>query len=164
MLTYLQERNLSAIIKFSNKTHSDGSIEHDKARLVAIGYSYKYYIDYEETFSLVAQMTSIPSLLAIAATKQWPLLQMDNKNMFLNGTLPEEVYMKSPLGTTPPPQKVCLLRHALYVSNKLLELGLLRLVPLLLNLGLLPALMIMSCLLYAKHLIVLSSFCYMLMT
>ncbi|KAL0553917.1 hypothetical protein IC582_007821 [Cucumis melo] len=34
--------------------------------------------------------------------------------MFLNGTLSEEVYMKPPPGTTPPPQKVCLFRRALY--------------------------------------------------
>ncbi|KAL4010710.1 hypothetical protein IC575_027725 [Cucumis melo] len=74
----------------------------------------EYGIDYEETFAPVARMTSVRSLLAIAAAKQWPLLQMDVKNAFLNGTLSEEVYMKPPPGTTPPPQKVCLLRRALY--------------------------------------------------
>ncbi|KAL0539908.1 hypothetical protein IC582_024129 [Cucumis melo] len=99
---------------FKIKTHSDGSIERYKARLVAKGYSQEYGIDYEETFAPVARMTSVRSLLAIAAAKQWPLLQMDVKNAFLNGTLSEEVYMKPPPGTTPPPQKVCLLRRALY--------------------------------------------------
>lgn len=59
-------------------------------------------------------MASVCSLLAIAAANQWSLLQMDVKNALLNGTLPVEVYMKPPLGTTPPPQKVCLLRRALY--------------------------------------------------
>lgn len=39
---------------------------------------------------------------------------MDVKNVFLNGTLSKEVYMKPPSGTFPPPQKVCLLRRALY--------------------------------------------------
>ncbi|KAL4028792.1 hypothetical protein IC575_012003 [Cucumis melo] len=99
---------------FKIKTHSDGSIERYKARLVAKGYSQEYGIDYEETFAPVARMTSVRSLLAIAAAKQWPLLQMDVKNAFLNGTLSEEVYMKPPPGTTPPPQKACLLRRALY--------------------------------------------------
>ncbi|KAL4020497.1 hypothetical protein IC575_019275 [Cucumis melo] len=76
--------------------------------------STEYGIDYEETFAPVARMTSVRSLLAIAAAKQWSLLQMDVKNVFLNGTLSEEVYMKPPSGITPPPQKVCLLRCALY--------------------------------------------------
>ncbi|KAL4018433.1 hypothetical protein IC575_022029 [Cucumis melo] len=59
-------------------------------------------------------MTSVRSLLAVAAAKQWPLLQMDVKNAFLNGTLFEEVYMKPPPGTSSHPHKVCLLRRALY--------------------------------------------------
>ncbi|KAA0025466.1 Retrovirus-related Pol polyprotein from transposon TNT 1-94 [Cucumis melo var. makuwa] len=96
------------------KTHSDGTIERYKARLVAKGYSQEYGIDYEETFVPVARMTSVRSLLAVAAAKQWPLLQMDVKNAFLNGTLSEEVYMKPPPGTSSPPHKVCLLRRALY--------------------------------------------------
>ncbi|KAA0042921.1 Retrovirus-related Pol polyprotein from transposon TNT 1-94 [Cucumis melo var. makuwa] len=96
------------------KTHSDATIERHKARLVAKGYSQEYGIDYEETFAHVAHMTSVRSLLAVAATKQWPLLQMDVKNDFLNGTLSEKVYMKPPPGTYSPPHKVCLLRRALY--------------------------------------------------
>ncbi|KAA0065808.1 Retrovirus-related Pol polyprotein from transposon TNT 1-94 [Cucumis melo var. makuwa] len=93
------------------KTHSDGTIERYKARLVAKGYSQEYGIDYEETFAHVARMTSVRSLLVVAAAKQWPLLQMDVKSAFLNGTLSEEVYMKPPPGTSSPPHKVCLLRH-----------------------------------------------------
>ncbi|KAL0549526.1 hypothetical protein IC582_014011 [Cucumis melo] len=85
-----------------------------RARLVAKGYSQEYGIDYEETFAPVARMTSVRSLLVVAAAKQWPLLQMDVKNSFLNGTLSEEVYMKPPPGTSSPPYKVCLLRRTLY--------------------------------------------------
>ncbi|KAA0026193.1 Integrase, catalytic core [Cucumis melo var. makuwa] len=79
------------------KTHSYGTIKRYKARLVAKGYSQGYDIDYEETFAHVARMISAQSLLAVVAVKQWPLLQMDVKNVFLNGTLSEEVYMKPPL-------------------------------------------------------------------
>ncbi|TYK26799.1 putative mitochondrial protein [Cucumis melo var. makuwa] len=96
------------------KTHSDDTIEHYKARFVAKGYLQEYIIDYEETFAHMARMTSIRSLLAVSAAKQWPFLQMDVKNAFLNGTLSEEVYMQPPPDTSPPPHEVCLLRRALY--------------------------------------------------
>ncbi|TYJ98253.1 putative mitochondrial protein [Cucumis melo var. makuwa] len=78
------------------KTHSDGTIECYKARLVAKGYLQEYGIDYEVTFTFVARVTFVRSLLPVVAAKQWPLLQMEVKNAFLNGTLFEEVYMKPP--------------------------------------------------------------------
>ena len=96
------------------KTKSDGSIKRYKARLVAKGYAQEYGIDYEETFAPVARITSVRSLLAIAAVHQWPLFQMDVKNAFLNGDLTEEVYMQAPPGYSNCPDKVCLLHHALY--------------------------------------------------
>jgi hypothetical protein len=96
------------------KTKSDGTIERYKARLVAKGYAQEYGIDYEETFAPVARITSVRSLLAIAAVHQWPLFQMDVKNVFLNGDLTEEVYMQAPPGYSDYPNKVCLLRRALY--------------------------------------------------
>ena len=66
------------------KTHSDGSIKCYKVRLVAKGYYQKYDIEYEETFAPVARMTSVHSLLAIIAARQWHILLMDVKNVFLN--------------------------------------------------------------------------------
>ena len=49
------------------KTKSDGTIEWYKAHLVVKGYVQEYGTDYEETFALVACITSVRSLLAIAA-------------------------------------------------------------------------------------------------
>ncbi|KAJ9566607.1 hypothetical protein OSB04_002573 [Centaurea solstitialis] len=99
---------------FKIKTKSDGSIDRYKARLVAKGFNQEYGIDYEETFAPVARITSVRSLLTIAATKRWPLFQMDVKNAFLNGDLSEEVYMNPPPSVSLPTGHVCRLRKALY--------------------------------------------------
>ena len=80
------------------ETRSDRSIECYKARLVAKGFTQEYGIDYEETFTIVARISSVHALLAIAAASKWNPFQMDVKNAFLNGDLSEEVYMQPPPG------------------------------------------------------------------
>ena len=99
------------------KTRSDGTVDRYKARLVAKGFTQEYGIDYEETFASVARLSSVRTLVAIFASRHWPLFQMDVKNAFLNGELTEEVYMQLPHGFSHPPgfsHKVCRLRQALY--------------------------------------------------
>jgi hypothetical protein len=48
-----------------------------KTRLVAKGYAQTYDINYEETYSLVAKMTTIRAIIAMATIKGWSLHQMD---------------------------------------------------------------------------------------
>ena len=50
--------------------------------------------NYEETFTPIAKMATIRSILSLAASKGWHLQQMDVKNVFLQGELEEEVYMQ----------------------------------------------------------------------
>jgi hypothetical protein len=92
---------------FKIKTRSDGSIERYKTCLVAKGFTQEYDIDYEETFAPVAHLSSVRTLLAVTASRQWKLFQMDVKNAFLNGDLSEEVYMQPPPSLFHPPDKVC---------------------------------------------------------
>jgi len=96
------------------KTNSDGSIERYKARMVAKGYSQQYGMDYEETFTLVAKMTTIRSLIVVASIRQWHISQLDVKNAFLNEDLQEEVYMALPPGISHDSGYVCKLKKALY--------------------------------------------------
>ena len=51
------------------KTKADGSVERYKAPLVAKGFTQEYGIDYEKTFALVARLTSVRCLIAVAVVR-----------------------------------------------------------------------------------------------
>ena len=101
---------------FAVKVNPDGSVARLKARLVAKGYAQTYGVDYSDTFSHVAKMTSVRLFISLVATHNWDLHQLDIKNVFLHGNLQEEVYMEQPLGFVAQGEieKVCHLRKSLY--------------------------------------------------
>ena len=101
---------------FTLKYNADGTLDRHKARLVARGYTQTYGIDYQETFAPVAKLNTIRIMISLAVNLDWPLLQYDIKNAFLNGELKEEIYMDIPPGYEDPTAtgKVCKLKKALY--------------------------------------------------
>lgn len=101
---------------FTLKYRSDGSIERYKARLVARGFNQQYRLDYSETFSPVIKATTIRLVLEIAVKKNLSIHQLDINNVFLQGTLTDEVYVSQPPGFVDrdQPHHVCRLNKALY--------------------------------------------------
>nr|XP_016437392.1 PREDICTED: uncharacterized protein LOC107763414 [Nicotiana tabacum] len=91
------------------KYRASGEVERYKARLVAKGYNHKEGLDYTETFSPVAKMVPVRSVIALAASLNWQIYQMDVHHAFLNGDLLEEVYLYIPEGfcRQGETQKVC---------------------------------------------------------
>src|SRR5262249_46094582 len=101
---------------FRKKLRPDGSIDKYKARLVAKGFKQKEGIDYFDTYSPVARMTTIRVLVALASIYDLKIHQMDVKTAFLNGELEEEIYMDQPEGfvASGNEHKVCKLVRSLY--------------------------------------------------
>ncbi|GJW10174.1 retrotransposon protein, putative, ty1-copia subclass [Tanacetum coccineum] len=83
---------------FKKKTGMDGVVHTFKAHLVTKGFTQTYRVDYEETFSPIADIRAIRILIAIAAYYDYEIWQMDVKTAFLNRHLSEEVYMEQPEG------------------------------------------------------------------
>ena len=101
---------------FCNKTDEEGNVIHNKARLVAQGYSQMEGVDYDETFAPITRMESIRILLTLACQLKFKLYQMDVKTAFLNELLKEDVYMVQSKGFIDPhfSDHVLYLKKALY--------------------------------------------------
>nr|GEX29443.1 retrotransposon protein, putative, Ty1-copia subclass [Tanacetum cinerariifolium] len=101
---------------FKKKTDMDGVVHTYKARLVAKGFTQTYRVDYEETFSPIADVRAIRILVSIVAFYDYEIWKMDVKTAFINGHLSEEVYMVQHEGFANPkyPNRVCKLKHSIY--------------------------------------------------
>ncbi|GJZ60709.1 retrovirus-related pol polyprotein from transposon TNT 1-94 [Tanacetum coccineum] len=93
-----------------------GGVLKNKARLVAKDFCQEEGIDFEESFTLVAQIEAIGVFIENAAHKKMTVYQMDVKTAFLNGVLQEVVYVSQPEGFVDQdhPNYVYRLKKALY--------------------------------------------------
>lgn len=83
---------------FKTKYKSNGSLDRNKACLVAKEFQQHYGVNVGETFSLVAKSNTIRVLLTIVISLNLTVSQLDMNNTFLNGYLNEVVFMSQPEG------------------------------------------------------------------
>ncbi|GJY15305.1 zinc finger, CCHC-type containing protein [Tanacetum coccineum] len=97
----------------------------DEAMKSQDGFRKKLGIDYFDTYALVARISTIRLLIAMASIHNIIIHQMDVKTAFLNDELDGEVYMNQPQGFIMPgnENKLCKLIKSLYGLNKSDETG-----------------------------------------
>ena len=83
---------------FRRNNDGNSSQPRFKARLVVKGFGQRKGVDFDEIFSPVMKMSSIRTVLGIAASMNLEVEQLDVKTTFLHGDLEEEIYMEQPEG------------------------------------------------------------------
>lgn len=63
-------------------------------------------------------MTTVRSMLVVAANNKWIVHQLDVNNAFVYGDLHENVYMIMSQGIINPKNKLCLLKKILYALKQ----------------------------------------------
>ena len=85
-----------------HRKFKNGTFEKNKARLVARGNHQRPGIDYGESFSPVMRLESLRTLLALAASRDFDIIQFDVTSAYLHGNLKEVLYMEQPDGYAAP--------------------------------------------------------------
>ena len=75
-------------------------------------------ISIDKTFAPVAKLSSLRTILAIAAEHDLEIHQMDVKCAYLNGELEEEIFMELPPGFNAPGNMVFRLQKAVYGTKQ----------------------------------------------
>jgi reverse transcriptase-like protein len=103
---------------FCIKWGPNSTIQKYKAHLVAHSFTQIEGINYDETFTPVAKLTSLRTILAISAEHDLEVHQMDVKSTYLNGALKEEIYMEAPPSFDIPDSMVLRLIKAVYGTKQ----------------------------------------------
>lgn len=104
----------------------DGSVEKFKENIVAKGYNQIEWLNYFDTYSPVAKLTTIRLVITLISIHIRHIHQLDVNNAYLHGKLQGYVYMVKTYGIkTTKPNQVCKLKKSLYglkqVSRKWYE-------------------------------------------
>jgi hypothetical protein len=77
----------------ATKRGADGEKLKLRAHRVANGQRQQYGLDYMETFAPTTNMTTICTVLTIAAHRDWEIHEVDIKSAYLNTALKDTIYM-----------------------------------------------------------------------
>src|SRR5436853_3967386 len=69
-----------------------------KGQVVAKGFMQVEGLDHDDTFAPVVKFMTLRTLLAMAATHDLEITQLDVKSAFLHADLNEEIYLECPAG------------------------------------------------------------------
>ena len=102
--------------QYKAKRDKEGNVVIFKARFVAKGFKQQHGIDYTETFAPVVRYDSLRSILALAASRDLHLLQIDVQTAFLYGEIDQELFIHQPeeYVTEDSENYVCRLNKGLY--------------------------------------------------
>ncbi|MCO5569959.1 hypothetical protein L7F22_023673 [Adiantum nelumboides] len=116
IVSHPPERLEALPCKWVYKKKIASNVENYKAHLVTKGFKQEYGVDFQEIFSPMVKMTTLRMLLALVATEDMELDQMDVITAFLHGDLEEEIYMQQPEGFVQKGKEhlVCKLLKSLY--------------------------------------------------
>ena len=99
---------------FKLKEDENGIVTKYKARLVVKGYEQQKGVDFFDTFSPVARLSSIRTLLSVATKLGMHIHQMDVNTAFVNAVVNEDIFVQCPDGLVIPPNHLLKLNKALY--------------------------------------------------
>ncbi|OWZ16191.1 polyprotein [Phytophthora megakarya] len=103
---------------FAKNRDESGRVAPYKARLVAKGFKQNLGVDVFETYSLVANMTSIRVVLSVVVALEYVTELLDADTAFLNRELKERVYMEVPHGIPNDKNMMCRHDKAIYELNQ----------------------------------------------
>ena len=82
--------------------------------MLAKGFTQQESLDFTETFTPIAKMSTVRALLDISIVKGWHLTQSDVNNVFLHAELHEDVYTQLSQGFYNKGELVCKVNKSLY--------------------------------------------------
>tara|TARA_R110002050_G_scaffold112373_2_gene226573 strand:+ start:140 stop:2506 length:2367 start_codon:yes stop_codon:yes gene_type:complete len=99
---------------FKLKLNEDGKLDRYKARVVAVGFTQTYLVDFDETFSPVLNAITRRLLFSLTSHPDFISIQADVETAFLQSELDYKIFLEPPPGLHAPQGFVLELLRAIY--------------------------------------------------